>query len=832
TWRVVDQLGCILNSTDLADGSITLSQPTQVEVDTSFLSFITPDFEVPCKNEAARIQFTASGGHVNGDYDVFLTGGNAGDITAVSADNANGIFVFDLLAANDYQVFVRDGLSCQSATMNFVIREPATLIDTVSTVVNPPVCIGGSTGTISVVATGGTPDTNPANAYTFEIKESSQPDADYRPSDSDNGTSATFSGLDALGINLGSAGDKDYDIRITDANGCDEIFTVTMVPNPTPLELVITNTVDPSCAGGNDGSISVQVFNADAVGDLTYLIKGGHLGTDTLTFDDPGTTFTFTQLQDNQTGLPYTVWVNDDNNCVDLVNQVKDTRLAEPAPVTINTLQARRPSCWDGNDGSIIVKMSGGIAPYQISFENGPFTPVNTADSTFKVFSLEADTYNFRVRDANFNAAQPVCTISKDIVVEPGRTFDFSVLIEDVSCFSGSDGAIDLATDIGNRDEAFDPARLTLTWYRNSPAGQVISNDEDLAAISAGSYFLKAEYDLDSVVCDTLFSYPVLQPASPFVISSFVNNGTTCGISDEGSIRFSVDGGYPGQFAYYNIDNTGWNIISSANKTVIVSGIMAGDHQLEVGQVGNPTDGFECSDSRNFSIDDRAFTIEATLSTPVICNGDLATVTLSSATPDLHYALVGESFENSNVFNLPAGDYQFIARKSNLQSCVSEILNLTITQPDPITIDPFVTQNADCGQNNGTVSTTVSGGSGPITMEWTDLNGNPVDPDALSAGNYQLNVSDSIGCRKTFGPFNIADNPTIGLGYVINTPADCSAANGIATLTITNGTAPFIINDSIFNDPVITLVNLPAIDSVFNVSDARNCPQDITISVP
>ena len=832
TWRVVDQLGCVLNSTDLADGRITLRQPTQVEVDTSFISFITPDFEVPCKNEAARIQFTASGGHLNGDYDVFLTSGDMTNITAVSADNANGIFVFDLLAANDYQVFVRDGLSCQSATMNFVIREPATLIDTVSTVVTPPVCIGGSTATINVVATGGTPDTNPANAYTFEIKESSQPDADYRLSDSDNGISATFSGLDALGINLGSAGNKDYDIRITDANGCDEVFTVTMVPNPNPLELVITNTVDPSCAGGDDGSISVQVSNADATGNLTYYIKGGHLGTDTLTFDDPGTTFTFTQLQDNQIGLPYTVWVSDDNNCVDLVNQVKDTRLAEPTPVTINTLQARRPSCWDGIDGSIIVKMDGGIAPYQISFNNGPFTPVNPTDSIFRVFSLEADTYNFRVRDANYNPAQAVCTISKDIVVEPGRTFDFSVLIEDVSCFSGSDGAIDLATDIGNRDEPFDPARLTLTWFRNSPAGQAIGNDEDLAAISAGSYFLKAEYDLDSVVCDTLFSYPVLQPASPFVISSFVNNGTTCGISDEGSIRFSVDGGYPGQFAYYNIDDTGWNIISSPNKTVIVSGIMAGDHQLKVGQIGNPTDGFECSDFRNFSIDNRAFTIEATISTPVICNGETATVTLSSDTPDLHYALVGGDFENSSVFNLPAGDYQFIARKSNLVSCVSEILNLTITQPDPITIDPFITQNADCGQNNGTVTTTVSGGAGPVTMQWTDLNGNPVNPDALITGDYQLNVSDSIGCRKTFGPFNIADNPTIGLGYVINTPADCSAANGRATLTITGGIAPFIVNDSIFNDPVITLTNLPAVDSVFNVSDARNCPQDITVSMP
>ena len=829
TWRVTDQLGCVLNSTDITDGRITLDQPLQVGVDTSFLSFTTPDFEVPCRNEAARVRFTASGGHINGNYDIFLSGGSS---TPVSADRANGIFVFDLLAANNYQVFVRDELTCQSATLSFPIRQPSSLIDTISTVVNPPVCIGGSTGSITVVATGGTPDTNPANAYTFEIKEASQPDTEFRPSDSDNGISATFTGLNATGINLGSAGNKDYDIKITDANGCDEIFTVTMVPNPNPLELVITNTVDPSCAGGNDGTISVAVSNADYTTDLTYFIKGGHLGTDTLTFSDPNTSFTFNQLQDNQTGLPYTVWVSDDNNCVDLVNQVKDTRLTEPAPVTINTLQARRPSCWDGSDGSIIVKMDGGIAPYLISFENAPFVPVNSADSIFAIYNLTADSYNFRVRDANYNPAQSVCTISKDIVVEPGRTFDFSVSIDDVSCFSGRDGAIDLTTDIGNRDEAFDPARLTLTWFKNSPAGSVISNNEDLSAISAGSYFLRAEYDLDSVVCDTLFSYPVLQPGSQFAISSFVNNGTTCGVSDEGSVRFSVDGGYPGQFAYYNLDDTGWKIISSPNNTVIIPGIMTGDHLLEVAQIGNPTDGFQCTDSRNFSIDDRAFSIEASISAPVICNGDMATVTLSSGTPNLQFALVGQDFQNSNVFSLPAGDYQFIARKSSLQSCVSEVFEFSVSQPDPITIEPFVTQNADCGQNNGTVITTVSGGLGSVSLQWTDLNGNPVDPDALTAGDYQLNVSDSIGCSKIFGPVSIADNSGISLEYVINTPADCSAANGTATLTITNGVAPFTVNDGIFSDPVILLTNLPAADSIFNVADARNCPQAITVSVP
>ncbi|MGB3467487.1 MAG: SprB repeat-containing protein, partial [Cyclobacteriaceae bacterium] len=632
---VTDVLGCPWVPDSESDREITLSEPDEVVLNYSFLSATTSDLEILCKGDDATINFTTTGGFSDNGYTLSVSG----DVTIPSITDGAGTFELDL-PAGSYSFQVRDELDCSSSTVDIILREPAAPVSIASFAITPPVCIGGDDGVIILTAQGGTPDSDVAQAYTFEIKTSQQSEIEF--TETRQGTSATY--LRPANDLLSQA----YDIRVTDANGCAKIFRYDMPPNPSPLTLEVTDVQSPSCNGGNDGTITVNVTNAafTVSSPLTYRIDGGHFTTPQ-SFTAATTSFTYSDLEGERTGVAnYRVWVVDDNNCSDLFGQLAENiSIPNIEEVNISLVKSTRPSCWNNTDGSLLIEISGGVAPYLVSFEGGSFVSVNTVTNRFFVPDLSSGTYNFEIRDQNYTPSQPACFTAADFVVGAGRVFEFNTTTEDVSCFGGNDGSIQITPDIGNADESYDPDRFSGTWYKNVPFGEVISTEESLENLTAGSYFLQAEYFLDSIACDTLYNYTISQPASPFIIASLNVRPSGCGTSDEGSILLAVSGGYPAQLNYYRIDGGPWNVFGRAGTiTAIVNNISTGDHLLEVGQAGNPTDGFECTDSRAFTVKTTKFSIDGAVESPVICHGGLARIALSSDESDVEYALVGNTF--------------------------------------------------------------------------------------------------------------------------------------------------------------------------------------------
>lgn len=202
-------------------------------------------------------------------------------------------------------------------------------------------CNGGSTGSSTVTATGGTA------AYTYSWNNGK--------------TTATATGLAA-----GS-----YTVTITDAKACSKTASVTITQPATALTSSVTTTTT------NCGA-ATGTANATATGGT---------GTYTYTWSNGKTTANITGLAANT----YTAIVTDANGCTSTtVANVLNTG-APTASVTSTNVTG----CFGGKNGSATVSATGGTGALTYSWNTSPVQTTATATG------LVAGTYSVKVTDAN-----------------------------------------------------------------------------------------------------------------------------------------------------------------------------------------------------------------------------------------------------------------------------------------------------------------------------------------------------------------------------------------------------------------------------------------------
>ncbi len=99
------------------------------------------------------------------------------------------------------------------------------------------------------------------------------------------------------------------------------------------------------------------------------------------------------------------------------------------------------------------------------------------------------------------------------------------------------------------------------------------------------------------------------------------------------------------------------------------------------------------------------------------------------------------------------------------------------------------------GGANGTINLTVSGGLAPYSYSWSTLNGSGLasaseDQSGLSAGTYDVTVTDQNGCSSTSSI--IVDEPNLLTSGISGVDILCNGDNtGSVDLTVSGGTSPF-----------------------------------------
>ncbi|MEO6131176.1 MAG: SprB repeat-containing protein, partial [Saprospiraceae bacterium] len=220
-------------------------------------------------------------------------------------------------------VTVTDNASA-TATASVVITQPTALALTPPTITNV-LCNGSNTGSITAHAEGG------ITPYFFNW--------------SNGGSTATISNLTA----------GPYTVTVTDDNGCTKSATY-QVTQPAAIVIMLVNLTNESCAGANNGSITISV--SGGVNPIFAEWSNGFLGT------------TISNLPPDI----YSVTVTDNNNCT----KTASFTINPGSVINVNLNQLINVSCPGGSNGSISVTATGGTAPYTYLWSNGTSGPVNS----------------------------------------------------------------------------------------------------------------------------------------------------------------------------------------------------------------------------------------------------------------------------------------------------------------------------------------------------------------------------------------------------------------------------------------------------------------------
>ena len=335
-------------------------------------------------------------------------------------------------------------------------------------------------------------------------------------------------------------------------------------------------------------------------------------------------------------------------------------------------------------------------------------------------------------------------------------------------------------------------------------------------------------------------SFTVTVTVNPAVSSNSIVTNSTCFGSNTGFIQTNIIGGIPfSSGAPYLISWTGPNSFTS--NAAVITNLEPGDYTLSITENGG------CPFVKTYTITEPdAITLTTDFENDSTCfesdNGAIA-ISITGGTLNYTYAwtLNGAPFANTqNISNLSPGEY--IVSVSDANNCVPVTATYTITEPPVLQLNLISQTNVLCfGTATGGITVDVAGGT-PTQISpgifdynyaWTGPNNftsSNKNLNAISAGTYNLIVTDNSGCTKNLSVI-VTQSPEI-LMTATTTAINCYGDNNASIdVAVSGGVAPYnvlwnTLATGTFQD------NLSAGDYVITVTDATNCQQTLNVNIP
>ncbi|MCX6270351.1 MAG: SprB repeat-containing protein, partial [Bacteroidetes bacterium] len=715
-------------------------------------------YEPPVFHFTAVKQNVSCNGYNDGSLDISLSGGTP-PYNYLWSNGSGNQDIYNLYAG-PYTVNVTDNHNCP-ASDTWTVTQPVTL--GVTAVITQVSCNGGNDGTIKLSIVGGTTPYN----YLWSIGSTSK---------------------NQFGLAAGP-----YSVTVTDAHGCSTTGTWTITE---PAVLTLSGIpVDVLCNGGFDGDINITVTG----GTPPYHYYWSNQSTNkNLTNVSAGT---------------YYVVVVDSKNC-----QISDHwTINEPDELSVTSVISH-VSCKNGNDGSILLTVTGGTQLYSYSW--------NTGATTKDLINIGSGTYTVTVTDANnctttetYTVTQPSALVLSGIAIpvrcnggntgsittnvgggSPPYTFlwsngattqnltgvaagtyslvatdhngctktgiwtvseplllTLSAEVTQVSCFGGNDGAIDLTISGGT---------APYVYYWSVP-----STSQDLTNLTSGTYSVLV---VDARGCTATGIWIVSQPLA--LSGTAVVTNATCMSSGNGAINLTMFGGTQ-PYSYQ------W---SNGATTQDIDGLTADTYHVVV------TDAHFCAWAGQWTITQPASTISASaVITDVSCYGGSTgsiVQTVSGGTPPYTY-LWQNGATTKDLTGIPMGSYAVTIYDHNFCS-INKIY--IVTQPDALSLSGGTTPVSCFNGNDGTVSISISGGATPYSYAWS--NGATTENlTGVTAGTYTVTVTDHNGCTISDHWSVVQPNGLVLTGVATN--VSCFGGNnGTVNITVIGGTTPYTFN--------------------------------------
>lgn len=669
-------------------------------------------------------------------------------------------------------------------------------------------CYGGSDGGITVSVVGGVPP------YTYAWN-----------------TSPAQTAATATGLGIGN-----YSVTVTNSIGCTSTTSATVI-QPPQIALAFTNITHVSCAGGNNGSLSVNA--SGGIGPYTYLWSNGAVSaqisnltsqtysvtvkdskgcekTSSYTINEPpaisiGFTLTpvtcfggstgaaistvsggtspytynwsFGGSSPNASGLTagtYTLTVSDVLGC----SKSNTILITQPAPMVVST-SVTNETCSYLNNGSANAVASGGNPGYSFLWQPGAQTSMN-------ISNLSSGTYTLTTTDS-IN-----CSVTVFATVAEPAFFAINFISQvNVSCFGGSNGMVTASPTGGT-------SPYTYLWAGGATTPQ-ISN------LSSQTYTVTV---VDQKGCTVTNPVIITEPLAPLAIIPAVTN-VSCNGGNNGAIAITPSGG-TGPYTYL------WSNGATASQ---ISNLVAQNYSVIV------KDAKLCQVTGSYVINQPLAGIVTVTPTHVSCaNGSdgSANVVVSGGTAPYTYSW-SSGANTPQVSNLSAQSYTLTV--TDALGC-STIKSGSINQPLPVVLNPVITHIVCSGGSSGVISLTPTGGIAPYTYLWSQGNQTTSSISSLSIGTYTVTVTDSNACQKTIAytvnqlSLSIAMTPTHIKCF--------GGSNGTISALPSGGTPNFSYSWMPGGATTNALSNLPAGTYTLSVTDFKGCiaANSVTLTQP
>ena len=214
----------------------------------------------------------------------------------------------------------------------------------------------------------------------------------------------------------------------------------------------------------------------------------------------------------------------------------------------------------------------------------------------------------------------------------------------------------------------------------------------------------------------------------------------------------------------------------------------------------------------------------------VSCNGrsdGVLNLTANGGVSPFNYSWTPNVSANSSATNLSLGNYRCTVTDAN--GCTRS-MSSTITQPPLLnsTMSPPVNINCN-GSNTGAASVVVSGGTSPYQYNWLPGNYSTANVSTLSAGNYQVIVSDTKGCTTSSSV--VITEPTPLVLSATTQSTFCGSSNGTVEVNVSGGRGPYSYLWSPGNNTTNKVTGIQAGNYSVQVTDANGCVSNISASV-
>ncbi len=640
--HIKDANGCIKDTT------LTITQPTLLKPSASVTNILC--------NSAST-----------GAATIGATGGTPGYTYAVGSGAYGSSGSFTGLTAGTYTFHVKDANGCISDTV-LTITQPTPLA--VTAVATNVLCNGGTSATVTVTASGGTPGYTyafDANAYngsnvltglnagihTIHTKDANgcikdtnititeptklimgytavQPlcfnDANGSITISASGGttpyqysigSFAFSGT----TNYSSLSAGTYVLHIKDANNCTKDSTITLgQPAALAMSLSISNVL---CNGGSSASVTMTASGGTPA--YTYAIDAG--------------AFSASATLSGLSAGSHTVHLKDANGCT------KDSTINISQPAKLNlTYTVTQPLCFGAANGAITITGIGGTTPYSFALNGGAFG----SSGTFTGLSAGVDTLH--IKDANGCAKDSIITLSQPTGLALTATK------ADVLCNGGTSGTVTVTANGG-------VSPYTYAFDLNA-----FGSSNVLTGLAAGVHTIHLK-DANGCLKDT--NITITEPTKLLIGYTLVK--PLCFADANGSITISASGGTP---AYQYALGSG-----AFGSTTVYNGLAAGIYVLHI------KDANGCTVDSNITLSQPAALAMTLNVSNVLCNGGTTgavSVTAGGGTPAYQYALDAGAFGSATSFTgLSAGSHTLHLKDAN--GCLKDS-TFNITQPSKLNL--------------------------------------------------------------------------------------------------------------------------------------------------